>query len=512
MADPGTPHQVAQVHTTVSNPSTPIPPPDSGLNLTAEMRALNVASHSAGPSQAVSPVPAHQKGGGTSPQGASRPPAVLTTAPPVSRLPVALAAIPPIAPQVNTHLHVNVTHLDNQIHQAASVVLWGTFLGTPAEDRLNGIALDYSSSIVPPHIVVTGFTGPAQSRTLLLANFTNDGTAATVSTLSLAGSFGSVEGIQTAVDAVGTVYVSATTTDTSGNPGITLFQFTQDLTTAASITLPGRFTATSGGLHLDGAGNLYATGEVDGNLAVYKAHDLANWPNVTPDYYVQLTILDDQGNPAIALGSDIGANSAGTAFMAITRVEGPDRQPGVVSWDGTSAQATVFQTTGPINNGYGLDVDGSDNVFLSGTLNSGGPTALVAQFDRNLNLINGVAFFIQGSDTFGYGIQADPAGSGNVYVSRVYDDFFSGLGYLGYSVLNVRSGRFLDDQRDVSGIDDDQGRHLVLDTTNQAVMLAGASKSPDLFDLNTGQSITTGTYQPANAGGYDGVVIQYGLF
>jgi len=506
--DSSTVVHISPVQVNAGSSSVQTQQPGTGISLADQALALNQVSHATAAPQTISHGhPVSTLGGTARQQNTSKAQAPVAVP--------ALQAAQPVPAQIGqsyaahqfSNIQFKTTHID-QVGPQISSPVWASFLGTPAEDRLEGIGLDRSQGGLP-NIVVAGWSGAAGSRTLMMASFSNDGTSATLATVDLSGLFSNVEGKAVDVGTDGTVYVSASTTDLTGAHGVTVMQISQDLSTLqAGATFNGTTSAAAGGVKLDGQGNVYAAGTLDGNVFVTQ---LAA-PGLTVGYAFTLMF----SNPTS--GQDVVADPTGRAYIATTATDpSGNALPGIAEFDGLSGMGAFYTSVGPSAFSYGVNLDSSNNPYLAFNFKPDpfSNTAFqVSRFDSMLNQTGALALAFQGANGYAYGLQVDAGGlfAANAYVSRVGGDPASGGGNMGYTKINVDTMAF-EDQGTAYGDLDDQGRHLVLDAANANVELAGATNSP-IFKSGLGSptdpDIGAGHFQPANAGGYDGILVQYG--
>jgi hypothetical protein len=259
-------------------------------------------------------------------------------------------------------------------------------------------------------------------------------------------------------------------------------------------------TASAGGVKLDGRGNLFAAGSLDGDTFVAEL--------TTPDLstvFSQTLAIQIGGVRVPSAGADIAVKPGGKAYIADTFTMGSNLDPAIVSFDNASQTTDFhfFPSSGNKGNGYGMTVDAAGNAYLGFTFMNAGDTISnleVARFDGSLNMTGAVPLTFGTMDGFGYGVQVDTFGL--AYISRVGGDPIPG-GNLGFSKVNLNQGTLVEDQGSAFGANDDEGRHLILDQFYKQIDLAGATNSTDF-------SNTMGSFQDHNEGGYDGILVQYG--
>jgi hypothetical protein len=420
-----------------------------------------------------------------------------------------------IAPPMRTvvNLHVTSTHYGaDGVYSFASQPVWASYLGGSGDDRLLGVALNPAQDATQP-VVVTGFQQNANDATefdAVVATISSDGTTATIVTIGF-GAGSRTEGHAVDVDASGNIYVVGQTGQTSDPSTTTDLLVRLDtsgtVTWAISLT-PANSTGVGNGIKLDAAGtDLFATGEVDGNLFVAKLTDLASAQPAA--VYGSLFPV----NAASRVGNAIGTDSAGNADLAFTLTSGTDSFPGwgQVTPDGSSLQSGTYDSHGSKAGMFGISVDASDNFYVTGSLGQGASPfdlLVVAKFDSNLNPQYQIGWSdtdftgVRIADWIGRGIAVDS--TGNAYMSTVNDH--GGGGNMQLFVLGPNGRTPLERQGRAFGANDDQNRGLALDTNNNVLYMVGFTNSPDF-------NFTSASFQSAYGGDpYDGMVIQDRLF
>ena len=269
---------------------------------------------------------------------------------------------------------------------------WQRKLAGAGTDVGNGIVIDSSST----NVYITGSTGTD----IIIAKIPSGG--------GDVGTYGSVSFASTSLTSSTSTYTAGTSvlTDSAGpfiggkNAWISTF--------GAS----GSSLESASGIALDSAKNIYTIGKTlhtsgttDSLLVKYNNSGTMQWQRTLTG-----SNSNDSGN-GIAIDSSDNIYTVGTTGSnANDIVISKYNTSGVIQW-----QAILGTSTAQV--GFGIAVDSSSNVYISGYTNNGSNTdALIAkynssgtiQWQRTLNL-----GFIQGD--FGYGIAVDS--SANVYIS-----------------------------------------------------------------------------------------------
>jgi hypothetical protein len=480
------------------------------LPLTQDLLALSTA-HARLQTAGIGAVPrpvsqSGNPGQQTSTGGAALTP-VVAAAPVASSQGLVTQVASTVQAQYMPNLQVTTTHVQGGPGTQSSPV-WASYLGTPAEDRMEGIALDPANG----NSVTVGFSGAAGARNLFVASLSPNGTSGTTAQITLGSN---ANGVAVAVDPSGTIY-AAVTTDVNGPTSVAVVQISQDLSTASALVFNSTINGAAGGVTISGPTSnpvLTVSGMIDNNVLVASFTGLGSWPTPTQLYGVTIQFTDTSGNPLNSAAGNVGMHSGGIAIMAATvTLTTGDNLPGVVAFDGTTPIIVgFFNSTGAAGNGYGLLVDASDNIYFSGSIGPavGQSEIIAATFDPNGTQVGGIAVFYQdgsGSfvNSFGYSVGITALAPNAVLVSRVAGDLAFGGGNMGFLGLDPVAPAILEDEGDAFGALDDQGRGIVVTADGTTANIAGATNSTDF-------TLTAGEFQPASAGGYDGLDVQYSI-
>ena len=217
-------------------------------------------------------------------------------------------------------------------------LVWNSFLGGSAFDEAFGIVIDGSGNTL-----VTGFSmttisangswgNPVRAYTAFRDAFvTKLNSGGNLMWNTFLGGSGEDEGFNIALDGSGNAYVSGSSTSTWENPirGFTAGEdaFAAKIDTGGGLTwntfLGGSGSDRATGIDTDGSGNVYVTG-----------YSSSTWGNPLRPFNV--------GNDALAAKMDTGGNLVWNTFL------------------GGNGQ----------DYGYGIDVDGSGNVYVTGSGNA----------------------------------------------------------------------------------------------------------------------------------------------
>jgi hypothetical protein len=272
---------------------------------------------------------------------------------------------------------------------SSGTLLWNTFLGGSADDFGNGVAVDGSGNVYVAGFSDATWGSPVRAYTSGSGAFAAKlDSSGNLTWNTFLGGFGAhVSGQGVAVDGSGNVYVAGRSDATWGSP-VRAYSSGNDAFAAklnsSGTLLWNTFLGGSGedfgqGVAVDGNGNVYIAGRSD-----------ATWGSPVRAY--------TNGNDAFAAK----LNSSGALV-----------------WN------TFIGGSGDDDEGLGVAVDGSGNVYVAGYSNAtwGSPDraytssldAFAAKLDSSGSLSWNTFLGGSGDDDQGQGVAVD--GSGNVYVS-----------------------------------------------------------------------------------------------
>jgi uncharacterized delta-60 repeat protein len=218
-----------------------------------------------------------------------------------------------------------------------------------------------------------------------------------------------------AVDSAGYVYVSANSiTNTStylvklNNTGVV--QWERKITGSGSYNGNTTTPQFTGGLVIDGSSNVYVTTGVGGILK-YNSAGVLQWQRNFGAGVVANTCgitIDTVGN-IYTVSNDTTLNNVAAGTVILVK---RDNSTGGILWQRSLSIATVN------NCGYGIAVDGSDNVYITGSANGAGVAttgyAFIAKYDTTGAKLWQKQMDGASTNDYGYGVAVDS--SNNVYV------------------------------------------------------------------------------------------------
>ncbi|MBP9076373.1 MAG: gliding motility-associated C-terminal domain-containing protein [Haliscomenobacter sp.] len=352
---------------------------------------------------------------------------------------------------------------------------WGTYYGGSDMDEGRGMALDgqgnayaigrtqSASNMATAGVHQTTFAGGTDA---LIVKFNAAGARVWG---AYYGGTGNESGQSVEVDAQGNVYaVGATESGTgiatpgafqtlynAGNSDVFVVKLRPDGTRIWGTYFGGPDYEFGNDLVIDGAGNVFITGwtmssagvatmgshqpgysgQLDGFVAKFNPGGARLWSTYFGDIGFDLGLsaaTDASGNVLISGWTSSTSNIA-TAGTYQTTYGGGDADAFILKFGGANGALQWGTYYGGAGNEYGdgFALDAAGNLYLTGPVNSGNAhttpgahqaalrgvwDAFVAKFDPSGVRLWGTYFGGDGDES-GYGIRADPAGSGAVFVS-----------------------------------------------------------------------------------------------
>ena len=288
-------------------------------------------------------------------------------------------------------------------YNTKGVIQWQRFLGGTNFDTGRGIAVDADDNVYVVGIVQSQGAGGFD---LLIAKYNTSGTIQWQRSL---GGASTDEGYGIAVDADGNVYVSGYTSSAGGAGSVDLFlaKYNTSGTIQWQRSLGGANIDTGYGIAVDASGNAYVTGsrDVGGTgvlIAKYNTSGTIQWQR-------SLDGINDD------VGYGIAVDSSGDVYITGYRngnelLIAKYNTSGTIQWQRSLSGANA-------DRGYGIAVDSSGNVYVTGYTASQGAGSfdfLIAKYNTS-GTIQWQRSLGGASTDEGYGIAVDS--SGNVYVT-----------------------------------------------------------------------------------------------
>jgi uncharacterized delta-60 repeat protein len=367
---------------------------------------------------------------------------------------------------------------------------WIASLGGSDTDLAFGVAVDSSGNVY-----VSGYTGSsgAGANDILIAKHNSSGTIQWQRTL---GSNKGEEAFGIAVDSSDNVYVGGITQNTTGGQwDILIVKYNSSGTIQWQRTLGGTGFDFRGEIATDSSGNVYVFGLTEstgaGNsdflIAKYNSSGTIQWQRTLGgsgnDYGRGMTV-DSSGNVYVV--GNTGSSGAGGFDMLIAKYN----TSGAIQW-----QRTLGDTGG--DEGEGIAVDSSGNVYVSGLTSSSGAGAndiLIAKYNSSGT--------IQWQRTLG-GASADNSqgiavdSSGNAYITgRTYSP---AAGSNDIIIAKYNTSGAIQWQRTLGGTGSDIGFDIIVDNLGSIYIVGetysiGAGGSDFLIAKLSDDGSTTGTY------------------
>ena len=230
------------------------------------------------------------------------------------------------------------------------------------------------------------------------------------------GGTGSDYGQAIAVDSSGNVYVTGyTASQGAGGNDALITKYDTSGTIQWQRSLGGSGTERGQGIAVDSSGNVYVTGYItsqgaggnDAIIAKYNTSGTIQWQRIL-------------GGASSEIGYGIAVDSSGNVYVAgSTASQGAGGNDAIIAKYNTSGTIQWQRSLGGAGDDvfYGIAVDGSGNLYVTGLTNSqgaGGNDALITKYDTSGTIQWQRSLGGSGTER-GQGIAVDS--SGNVYVT-----------------------------------------------------------------------------------------------
>jgi uncharacterized delta-60 repeat protein len=351
---------------------------------------------------------------------------------------------------------------------ASTPYWWIATLGGALEEQAYSIAVDGSGNVY-----VTGYTfgSGAGNSDVLIVKYDTSGTIQWQRTLGGANQDG---GYGIAVDGSGNVYIAVYTGSSgAGNADVLIAKYDTSGTIQWQRTLGGASNDYGFGIAVDGSGNVYVTGLTESSggalanvlIAKYNSSGTIQW---------QITL----GGANQDVGYDIAVDGSGNAYIiGYTASSGAGNSDVLIVKYDTSGTIQWQRTLGGVSDDVGrsIAVDGSGNVYISGYTTSsgaGGADVLIAKYNTS-GTIQWQRTLGGANYDYGYGIVVD--GSGNVYITGTTSS--SGAGSLDVLIVKYDTSGTIQWQRTLGGANQDVGYDIVVDGSGNVYITGTTSSS-----------------------------------
>jgi uncharacterized delta-60 repeat protein len=368
---------------------------------------------------------------------------------------------------------------------------WIGTLGGAANDQGNGIAVDSSGNVY-----VTGYTSSQGSggNDVLIAKYNNSGTIQWQRTL---GGIDSDYGTSIAVDSSGNVYIGGyTRSQSAGGFDVLITKYNTSGTIQWQRTLGGSAFDYGTSIAVDSSGNVYVAGyayspsggaQPDVLITKYDTSGTIQW---------QRTL----GGSGYDFGYGIAVDSSGNVYITgYTDSQGSGGADVLIAKYNTSGTIQWQRTLGGANTDVGVDiaVDSSGNSYITGytaSQGSGNNDVLITKYDTSGTIQ--WQRILGGSDLEqGYSIAVDS--SGNSYITGYTAS--QGAGGADVLIAKYNTSGTIQWQRTLGGANTDAGYGIAVDSSGSIFITgsttsAGAGSSDLLITKLPGDGSKTGTY------------------
>jgi uncharacterized delta-60 repeat protein len=373
----------------------------------------------------------------------------------------------------------------------ASTPYWIATLGGASTDDGYGIAVDGSGNV---YIIGSTQSSGAGNVDVLIAKYNSSGAIQWQRTL---GGTISDYGYGIAVDGSGNVYIAGYTGSSgAGSPELLIAKYDTSGTIQWQRTLGGASNDYGFGIAVDGSGNVYVTGLTESSggalanflIVKYDTSGTIQWQRTLGGAQNDIAngiAVDGSGN--VYVSGYTGSSGAGNSDVLIVKYD----TSGTIQWQRTLGGAST-------DIGYGIAVDGSGNVYISGyTFSSGAGSSdvLIAKYNTS-GTIQWQRTLGGTSDDYGWDIAVD--GSDNVYINGRTNNS-SGAGNVDVLIAKYDTSGTIQWQRTLGGASSDTGLRIAVDGSGNVYVTgttisSGAGSSDVLIAKLPADGGFTGTY------------------
>jgi len=342
---------------------------------------------------------------------------------------------------------------------------WIATLGTGSYDLGYGIAVDSSDNVY-----ITGYTDSAGAGgyDILVAKYNSSGTIQWQRTLGGSGT-DAASGI--AVDSSGNVYVTGTTFSPDT---VVIAKYDNSGTLQWQRTLGGSGNHKGFAVAVDNSGNVYITGYhyITGGgqvlIVKYNSSGTLQWQRIVSGG------TDNQGK-------DIKVDSSGNIYIVgYTRTSSTYHDLLVMKFDSSASilwQRSITTTSNQDDQGYGLAIDDSGNVYITGQASDPNIKCFTAKFNSSGTIQWQRTLDGSTNHDRGTGIAVDS--SGNVYIAG-FGAWTSGKSYE-ILIAKYNSSGTLQYQRTLGGSGNtyEGSENMVIDSSGNLYIIGWQQSSGD---------------------------------
>jgi uncharacterized delta-60 repeat protein len=359
---------------------------------------------------------------------------------------------------------------------------WIGTLGDVGADFGYAIAVDSSGNVY-----VTGQINSqgAGSADVLITKYDTSGT---IQWQRILGGGGNDYGYGIAVDSSGNVYVTGrTNSQGAGGFDVLITKYDTSGTIQWQRRLGGSSSDYGQGIAVDSSGNVYVTGytaspsggvQNDVLIAKYDTSGTIQWQRTLGD-------VDSDEGYGIAVDSSGNVYVAGIATSAINVLIAKYNTSGTIQWQRRLGAGSDY--------GRGIAVDSSGNVYVTGQINSqgaGGTDVLITKYNTS-GTIQWQRTLGGSISDVGLGIAVDS--SGNVYVTGWTNS--QGAGGTDVLITKYDTSGTIQWQRRLGGSSNDYGQGIAVDSSGNVYVTGYTGSGFDvLITKLPGDGSKTGTY------------------
>ncbi|NBW19533.1 MAG: hypothetical protein EBR82_67325 [Caulobacteraceae bacterium] len=301
-------------------------------------------------------------------------------------------------------------------YNPSGVIQWQRYLGSARSGFGSGVAVDSSNNIYFTGYIDELPPAGANLKASIVAKYNSSGTLQWQRILRDTVTTAGVYGNGIAVDSSSNVYVTGYYYN-GANYDILLYKLNSSGTIQYQKSISTSYFDMSDSITVDSSGNIYIVGSFNDITGPFKI--LITKIDSTGSSITWQRSLDDSGNNDNDFGRDIAVDSSGNvyvvgdSFLTSSCIIAKYNSSGTIQWQRLLG-GTGF---GGSTNGYGIALDSSGNVYVTGANSNNATDCIFAKYNSSGTIQYQRSLSSSNAD-YGYGLTVDLSGN-SVYITGI---------------------------------------------------------------------------------------------